>query len=362
MLRKAPNSIDPDKINLTPLETLDLDKIEDFDDLLSAMEKTSFGARQLGNALNVLEKMVADPDCHVVLTLSGAMTVAKMGLVICKMIDMGWIDTIISTGALIGHGFIESLGLKHYKYEKKEGINDKELCKMGLNRIYDTLEPEINFIQAEHIADQIFDTIERGTILSSHKVCEIIGKYLYENFKDKKGILKSAYERGCAVYIPAFTDCELALNLVIYMMMNSEDKGLTDDPLKFCFGFNPFLDLLHFTKRLMKAKRLGIFTIGGGVPRNWAQQIGPFIEMAIQKIEGLGWEIKKYQYGVRICPEPEHWGGLSGCSYEEGVSWGKFVSPSEGGEFAEVLCDATLVLPILIKALEQRLNKRNVRT
>jgi deoxyhypusine synthase len=68
--------------------------------------------------------------------------------------------------------------------------------------------------------------------------------------------------------------------------------------------------------------------------------------------------LKKFHYGVRICPEPAHWGGLSGCTYSEGVSWGKFVAPGEGGRFAEVLCDATVAWPILVKAVKQRLDKQ----
>ena len=65
----------------------------------------------------------------------------------------------------------------------------------------------------------------------------------------------------------------------------------------------------------------------------------------------------RFHYGVRICPEPAHWGGLSGCTFKEGVSWGKFVSPEEGGRFAEVLCDATIAWPLLLKGVSQRLEK-----
>jgi deoxyhypusine synthase len=64
----------------------------------------------------------------------------------------------------------------------------------------------------------------------------------------------------------------------------------------------------------------------------------------------------RFRYGVRICPEPVHWGGLSGCTYSEGVSWGKFVSPSEGGRYAEVYADATAVLPLLMKAVFEELD------
>ncbi|MGW8223710.1 MAG: deoxyhypusine synthase family protein, partial [Syntrophobacteria bacterium] len=108
---------------------------------------------------------------------------------------------------------------------------------------------------------------------------------------------------------------------------------------------------------VIKEKRLGIFTIGGGVPRNWAQQVSPYLEILEERC-GSSFPIKKFRYGVRICPEPAYWGGLSGCTYSEGVSWGKFVSPEDGGRFAEVLCDATVAWPFLIKAVKQRLDKK----
>ena len=117
--------------------------------------------------------------------------------------------------------------------------------------------------------------------------------------------------------------------------------------------FNPYLDLNSYTDRLLAAKRLGIFTIGGGVPRNWAQQVAPYVEIGNVRM-GLNVKPPRFQYGVRICPEPDYWGGLSGCTYTEGVSWGKFVPPAEGGRFAEVLSDATVVWPLLMMGLLER--------
>ena len=98
---------------------------------------------------------------------------------------------------------------------------------------------------------------------------------------------------------------------------------------------------------------MGIFTIGGGVPRNWAQQTPPYIEILNLRM-GTDLAPPRFQYGVRICPEPDFWGGLSGCTYTEGVSWGKFVPPSDGGQFAEVLSDATVVWPLLIMGLLEK--------
>jgi deoxyhypusine synthase len=100
---------------------------------------------------------------------------------------------------------------------------------------------------------------------------------------------------------------------------------------------------------------LGIFTIGGGVPRNWAQQVAPYYDITNARL-GANLQTPRFRYGVRICPEPVHWGGLSGCTYSEGVSWGKFMAPHEGGRFAEVYADATVALPLLMKAVFEELD------
>jgi deoxyhypusine synthase len=106
----------------------------------------------------------------------------------------------------------------------------------------------------------------------------------------------------------------------------------------------------------LRQKRLGIMTIGGGVPRNWSQQFGPFIELRHRRL-GENLPLKRYHYGLRICPEPVYWGGLSGSPYSEAISWGKFVPPAEGGKFGEVFVDATVGLPLIVAAVLERLDK-----
>ncbi|MFP4072089.1 MAG: deoxyhypusine synthase family protein [Desulfovibrionales bacterium] len=356
-IRRIDQLHDPSEFGLKSLSPLDPDAIDDFDDLLQAMSRTSFDGRRMGEALDVMESMVSDPDCVVVGTFSGAMTVAKMGLLLSKMIDKGWINIVVSTGALMAHGFIESIGLKHYKYEPGK-MNDATLYQQGFNRVYDTLEPEKNFMEAERIIHKVMEGIDAGETLSSTLLCRRIGKYLSENMEGP-GILKSAYESNVPVYIPAFTDSELALDVATHILRKAPEALKRDpDPDSLPYFFNPFLDLMSYTKHVCRAKRVGIFTIGGGVPRNWAQQVGPFIEIVNQRLPEMDLDMKKFHYGVRICPEPVHWGGLSGCTYQEGISWGKFVSPQDGGKYAEVLCDATIAWPLLIKGLQDRLKKR----
>jgi deoxyhypusine synthase len=283
------------------------------------------------------------------------MSVAKMGLLICEMIDKGWLQVIVTTGALIAHGFIETLGRVHYKYP--EHVPDRLLFQQGYNRIYDTLEMEANLDYAEDVFQAVLEGLDAEQIWSSASLCRELGKHLAEQ-TDSPGILRSAYLKGVPVFIPAFTDSELGLDLAGYMVRqalaagNDIHEALGSVSLK----FNPFLDLGAYARRVLAAPKLGIFTIGGGVPRNWAQQVAPYLEMLDSRLN-LDLPEVRFRYGVRLCPEPAHWGGLSGCTFKEGVSWGKFVSPEDGGRYAEVLCDATIAWPFLLKGVSQRLEK-----
>src|SRR5439155_6007681 len=96
--------------------------------------------------------MIADPDCFVVMTVSGTMTIAKMGKIISTMIDRGMVQCVVSTGALIAHGLSESVGKIHYRHHPSMG--DAELYRKGYNRIYDTLEMEANLNYVEHVVGQ----------------------------------------------------------------------------------------------------------------------------------------------------------------------------------------------------------------
>jgi len=341
---------------LVPLAPLDINQIKDFDELLAGYSRTAFGGRSLGEAAEVLETMLLDPDCTRVGTFAGAMTVAKMGLLICEMIDRGWLQIIISTGALMAHGLIEAVGQVHYKYDPRR--SDEELYRMGYNRVYDTLEMESNLDYAEGIFKQVLDGLDPHQTFASATICRELGRYLAEH-TDQPGILRNAYLKGVPVFIPAFTDSELGLDLANWMIERSLKRGqsVRQALTTMNLNFNPFLDLGLYAQQVMDAKKLGIFTIGGGVPRNWAQQVGPFFDI-LQNRLGVTLPFVRFHYGVRICPEPVHWGGLSGCTYREGISWGKFVPENEGGRFAEVYCDATIAWPILVKAVAQRLAKR----
>jgi deoxyhypusine synthase len=331
---------------LEPLVPLDIGKLDSVDALVSAMANTAFGGRRLGEAADALEEMVRDEDCFRVVTISGAMTIAKQGLVLCEMIDRGWVQAVVATGALMTHGFVEGAGMLHFKH--RQSMRDEDLYDRGYNRVYDTIELEQNLNDAEKLLVSVLRGIEPGSTISSHTLLARVGDKLEEGDAGR-AILRSAVNHGVPIYVPAFSDSELGLDFAIH---NRRLKAEGAPP----FRYDPFLDLEDFADRVRQHERLGIFTIGGGVPRNWAQQVGPYLEISRDRL-GIDEPHRQYRYAVRICPEPEHWGGLSGCSYTEGVSWGKFVAESDGGRHVEVHADATIAWPIIVRAVIERMER-----
>jgi len=309
----------------------DAKKVKNVDDLLKSLRDCGFQGRNLGRALDILYKMVTDKDILTVLTLSGAMVPAGMGELICTLIDYKLIDVIVSTGANIIHDLVDSVtDVGHYI--GSSNVNDDELFNLRINRIYDTFLPEDNYKLAEEklleIVHQLFDSKEVETIPSD---------FLYKVGKkiNKRCILSTASAHNIPVFIPAFTDSEFALDLIKYSIREG-----------YKFKFDIFGDVFKFAEIIKNSKEYGTFIIGGGVPRNWAQQIFPLLDQ-IENIETMG-----YNYSVRIHTAVEYDGGLSGCTVSESKSWGKYSLESK---YVSVWCDATIALPILIVGLLERL-------
>lgn len=285
--------------------------------------------------------MVEDPECTVFLTISGAMTIAKMGLTICDAIDEEMVQYLACTGALMAHGLVESIGLKHYKYHPDHG--DALLAEQKINRITDTLEPEENFDHVEEIVDAALDGIDGLEPMSPMSFHRLVGQYLAEHYPDERGILKSAYLKRVPVSTPAFVDSEIGNDVYIHNLKRRQR------------GRPPLLMDLERDSRVLiematKGKRLGILSIGGGVPRNNVQNVAPLIEIINTRL-GMHLPESQFSYGCRICPDPMFHGHLSGCTYSEGMSWRKM---SVTGRFSEIHADATLVWPFLLKYVMER--------
>ncbi|MFX1522354.1 MAG: deoxyhypusine synthase family protein [Promethearchaeota archaeon] len=305
--------------------------VKNVDDLLSALKYCGFQGRNLGIALDILEKMVIDNECLTVLTLSGAMVPAGMGELICVLMEHKLIDVIVTTGANIIHDLVDSVtDIGHYIGSSE--VNDNDLFKFRINRIYDVFIPEDNYIKTEkELLGKIRELFpQKKVVITPSKLLAELGKIL-----DYRCILSIAANNEIPIFIPAFSDSEFALDLYVY----TKKEG-------FDFQFDILKEIESFGEIIKRAKKTGTLIIGGGVPRNWAQQIFPLLDQ-LEKLEVVG-----YDYSVRIHTATEYDGGLSGCTISESKSWGKYSLESKS---VSVWCDATIAFPILITGLMQRL-------
>lgn len=295
-------------------------------------------AAEVNAGANTLLAMVHDRDCMVFLTLSGAMTIAKMGLVLCDLIDMEAVQAVCSTGALMAHGLVESVGLKHFKYNPQE--NDGDLANRRMNRVTDTLEPESNLNEVEGFISSVLECHPEIEMISPRIFHNLIGQHLVKEYSDQRGILISAYRKQVPIFVPAFVDSEIGNDFYIHNRIR-EIQGRSP------IFLDMELDTKYLIERVCAANKMGIFTIGGGVPRNFIQNVAPLMEI-MNEHDVSDFAKKKMLYGCRICPDPMYYGHLSGCSYSEGMSWRKM---DTRGQFSEIHSDATLILPFMVKYL-----------
>ena len=302
-------------------------------------------ASEVSRGARTFSAMVEDPDCTVCLTLSGAMTIAKYGLVVCDMIDHKMVQYIASTGALMAHGLVESVGLKHYKYDPSH--DDQLLADQHINRVTDTLEPEENLDQVADVMDEVLGSIDGANPICSSELNRLIGAHLAEKYQNARGILKSAFEKGVPVVVPAVVDSEVGNDVYVHNLKRNaagRSRIIMDQER----------DSQLLVGLATEAKKLGIFTIGGGVPRNNTQNVAPLIEIVNGRL-GTDLPMRMFSYGCRICPDDMHYGHLSGCTYNEGGSWRKF--DLANGMLAEVHADATQVWALYVRGQMDRMER-----
>ena len=318
------------------------DKIKSFSDLAQGMAKTTAGARDIGEAVEVVKAMVADKSCFRVLTLSGNAT--PFNSLISELVDRKIVNCIVSTGSVITHSFSFERGRPLLIVPDPDATDDSWLYNRGGNRIFDTLELEESLNEGYEALGEITDSLDPDEYVGSADITSLIGKYLNEKFPKERGFLHSAERAGVSVIIPSFTDCEIGLD---FHAQNLERRK-EGEPEIF---YDAFADVERYYKLIREAKSIGLIELGGGVPRNWAQQIGPFADILTEKGLEPKSLIIRVRYAIRLCSAPATEGGLSGCSFSEGRSWGKFLQEEKGGKFAEVIGDYSLGFPLICAAI-----------
>ncbi len=294
--------------------------------LVEAMESMAFQARNLNRASQIFDKMIAEKDCAVILTLAGSLFSAGLKKVVFDLIENNMVDAIVSTGAnIVDQDFFEALGFKHYIGSPFSDDND--LRDMMIDRIYDTYIDEEELRVCDDTCGLIFDSLEHRPYSSRELIYEM-GRYLENNGGPKcdDSVIWAAYKKNVPIFCPAFSDCSAGFGFVMHQTKNPKSH-VSLDAAK---------DFLELTQIKINSKESGIFMIGGGVPKNFTQDI-------VVAADILQENAPMHKYAVQVTVADERDGGLSGSTLKEASSWGKVETTFEQMVYAE----ATIAVPLI---------------
>lgn len=295
--------------------------------LVDAMENMAFTARDLNRAARIYDMMLSDKNCGIILTLAGSLFSAGLKKVVYDMIMNNMVDAIVSTGAIIvDQDFFEALGFKHYKGTK--WVDDNEMRDLHIDRIYDTFIDEDELRICDDTCAKIFNSMEPKPYSSREFLYEF-GRYLENNGGPKvdDSVIWAAYKKNVPIFVPAFSDCSAGFGFVVHQTQNP-DNHVSVDSAK---------DFLELTKIKLASKETGIFMIGGGVPKNFTQDI-------VVAADILQENATMHKYAVQITVADERDGALSGSTLKEASSWGKVETTYEQMVYSE----ATVAMPLIV--------------
>jgi deoxyhypusine synthase len=297
-------------------------------DLVKAFEHTSFQSRNIYKCFDVFSRMLDDPRCIVFMGLSGALIPGGMRKILRDLIDLNLVDVIVSTGANMFHDLFEGNGYRHFI--GSEAGDDDLLRRHRVVRVYDALMDDGEINKVIRLLSRVPDELE-GREVSSREYLNVLGRHV----EDEESILATASRKGVPVFVPALCDSSIGIGLTF---LHGSRKGT---------GKRFVLDQIRDNYEIAQIRKLGRVTgaiyVGGGVPKNYIQQLGPVSELLFRK-ESV------HQYAFQLTTDDPKWGGLSGCTFEEAKSWGKIGKTSA---YACAYIDATIGLPLLVGAVLQ---------
>ena len=314
----------------TPVEHIDITSF-DARAIIEQMSKMSFTARDVARASDIYNRMLQDPSCSIILTIAGSTMAAGCLKLYADMIKYKMVDAVVATGAsIVDMDFFEALGFRHY--QGTNSADDNELRELGIDRIYDTYIDEDEL----QICDRTITGIANGLEprpYSSREFIAQMGKWLTKNAKKKGSLVQLAYEHEIPVFCPAFTDSSAGFGLVLHQA-RSRSENMTLDSIR---------DFKELTDVKIRAGTTGLFMIGGGVPKNFAQDTVVCAEL-------LGSKTDMHKYAVQVTVADVRDGACSSSTLKEACSWGKVETVYEQMVYAE----ATSVLPLIISDVYHR--------
>ena len=317
----------------TPIRHIDIAKYNVVP-LVDAMASMAYTSRDTARAASIYEMMLRDHDCGVILCLAGSLISAGLQKLFVDLIRNNMVDAIVSTGAnIVDQDFFEALGFRHYVAgdEYKYGNGDGELRELMIDRIYDTFIDEEELRICDETTEKIFNSLEPRPY-SSREIIREMGAYLDREGRTPAGgnadsIIFAAYEKGVPIFCPAFSDCSAGFGFVAHQHARRGKPMVSIDSAK---------DFYELTQLKIANPTTGLLMIGGGVPKNFAQDI-------VVAAEILGVDAPMHKYAIQVTVADSRDGALSGSTLKEASSWGKVDTTYEQMVYAE----ATLALPLI---------------
>ena len=334
------------KKKLEPIQV----KPKSISQLLAEMGRTAYQGRKLGEAVDIWENMVKEKDLTIAMGYAGSMSTAGQWTIVNWLIENRFIDVLVSTGANVSEDIVDAMGLGYW--QGSHMVDDEALLKADVNRYYDVFGKETDYRKMEELITDFVLTLKTDYPYSSAEFFHLLGKFLSE--KKIPAIAAVAYENGIPIFSPAMVDSAYGET---FLMAKNQGHNVILDSVK---EFDQFVTIGT------KTKDVGVIYIGGGVPKDLTQLIAISVSPKTndQGVPGRNGHLRDglheyyypHKYAIQITTDSPQWGGLSGCTLEEAISWGKI--NSESGKRAVCYCDATIALPLITHALNERVTKR----
>ena len=312
------------------VEHIDIKKY-DSTELINAMRKMSFTSRDTARAADILCQMIAEKDCTNILTIAGSTSAAGCMQVYVDMVRNKMVDAVVSTGAsIIDMDLFEALGYKHYIGTKENVIPDTKLRELYIDRIYDTFIDEEELQACDQATCDVADTLECRPYSSREFLYEV-GKWLANGHGVKKeSLIQTCYECGVPIFCPAFSDSSAGFGI-------GKHQWLRKKAGKPYVSIDSVADFLELTEIKMNSPQSGLFMVGGGTPKNFAQD-------TVVCAEILGHEVPMHKYAIQITVADVRDGACSSSTLLEAGSWGKVSEELQQMVYAE----GTTVIPAIV--------------
>ena len=313
--------------------------------LLAEMGRTAYQGRKLGEAVDVWEAMLKEKDLTIIMGFAGSMSTAGQWKMVNWLIKNRYIDVLVSTGANVSEDIVDAMGLGYWQGSHQ--VDDQQLLKDDVNRYYDVYGKETDYREMELLLTDFLMTVKKDYPYTSAELLYLLGNYL--NKKGVKSIVAAAAAKKVPVFCPAIADSAYGET---FLMAKNQGHPIVLDSVK---EFDQFVSIGE------KTKEVGVVYIGGGVPKDFTQLLAISVSPKTmdEGVPGRKGHLRKgikeyyypHRYAIQITTDSPQWGGLSGCTLEEAISWGKI---DIEGKRAVCYCDATIALPLITHALNER--------